>query len=93
MSLDYYTVETEVFCKELAQVRSELEPWEKELIEHKGKLDVARMESKLLSEKVRANKGSSDFVYLYYVLFSFSGKKYMYNLKTIQYHIKLLYES
>lgn len=25
----------------LAKVRAELEPWEKQLIEHKGKLDVA----------------------------------------------------
>lgn len=51
-------VETEVFRKELAQVRSELEPWEKELIEHKGKLDVACMESKLLSEKHEAGRAA-----------------------------------
>lgn len=37
----------------LAKVRAELEPWEKQLIEHKGKLDVASTESKLLNEKVR----------------------------------------
>jgi len=34
------------------KVRAELEPWENQLIEHKGKLDVARSESKLLKEKV-----------------------------------------
>ena len=47
-----WAVETEVFHKELAEVRSELQPWENELIEHKGKLEVACTESKLLSEKV-----------------------------------------
>lgn len=47
------TVETEMFRGELAKVRAELEPWEKQLIEHKGKLDVASTESKLLNEKVR----------------------------------------
>lgn len=36
---------------ELAKVRAELEPWEKQLIEHKGKLEVICTESKLLSEK------------------------------------------
>lgn len=45
-------METEAFRSELADVRSELEPWEKHLIEHKGKLDVASTESKLLNEKV-----------------------------------------
>ncbi|XP_047162412.1 structural maintenance of chromosomes protein 4 [Vigna umbellata] len=44
-------VETETYRSELAQVRSELEPWEKDLIEHKGKLEVACTESKLLNEK------------------------------------------
>lgn len=34
------------------EVRAELEPWENQLIEHKGKLDVAHSESKLLKEKV-----------------------------------------
>lgn len=34
------------------EVRAELEPWEKQLIEHKGKLDVANTESKLLQDKV-----------------------------------------
>lgn len=33
-------------------VRSELEPWDKQLLEHKGKLDVASTESNLLNEKV-----------------------------------------
>ncbi|KAK9984797.1 hypothetical protein SO802_034322 [Lithocarpus litseifolius] len=36
---------------ELAKVRAELEPWEKQLIEHKEKLEVTCTESKLLSEK------------------------------------------
>lgn len=45
-------VETERYRTELAKVRAELEPWEKQLIEHKGKLEVACTESKLLSEKV-----------------------------------------
>nr|POE80099.1 structural maintenance of chromosomes protein 4 [Quercus suber] len=39
---------------ELAKVRAELEPWEKQLIEHKGKLEVTCTESKLLSEKHEA---------------------------------------
>ncbi|KAJ1434075.1 Structural maintenance of chromosomes protein [Sesbania bispinosa] len=43
--------ETEKFRSELAKVRAELEPWEKDLIEHKGKLDVACNEAKLLNEK------------------------------------------
>lgn len=46
-------VETERYRAELTKVRAELEPWEKQLIEHKGKLEVACTESKLLSEKVR----------------------------------------
>ncbi|PIA44078.1 hypothetical protein AQUCO_01700001v1 [Aquilegia coerulea] len=44
-------VETEKFRSELMEVRSELEPWDKQLIEHKGKLDVACAESKLLKDK------------------------------------------
>ncbi|KAF7808717.1 structural maintenance of chromosomes protein 4 [Senna tora] len=39
------------YCTELAKVRAELEPWEKDLIEHKGKLEVASAENKLLHEK------------------------------------------
>lgn len=45
-------VETEIYRSELMKVRAELEPWEKQLIEHKGKLDVASNESKLLKDKV-----------------------------------------
>lgn len=45
-------VETEIYRSELTKVRAELEPWEKQLIEHKGKLDVASNESKLLKDKV-----------------------------------------
>jgi hypothetical protein len=44
--------ETEKLRAELAVVRKELEPWEKQLIEHKGKLDVAMGEKKLLEDKV-----------------------------------------
>ncbi|KAL3378731.1 hypothetical protein AABB24_004580 [Solanum stoloniferum] len=51
-------VETEAFCSELSAVRSELEPWEKHLIEHKGKLEVASTESKLLSEKHEAGRAA-----------------------------------
>ena len=40
------------------KVRAEIEPWENQLIEHKGKLDVARSESKLLKEKVGREKFS-----------------------------------
>ncbi|XP_058187253.1 structural maintenance of chromosomes protein 4-like [Rhododendron vialii] len=47
-------VEIEMFRGDLAKVRAELEPWEKQLIEHKGKLDVASTESKLLNEKHEA---------------------------------------
>ncbi|KAJ1688981.1 hypothetical protein LUZ63_013136 [Rhynchospora breviuscula] len=43
--------ETEKLCDELAKVRMELEPWEKQLIEHKGKRDVAISKKKLLEEK------------------------------------------
>lgn len=44
--------ETERYRSELMEVRAELEPWENQLIDHKGKLDVACAESKLLKEKV-----------------------------------------
>lgn len=47
-------VETERYRSELVTVRTELEPWEKELIVHKGKLEVASSESRLLSEKHEA---------------------------------------
>ncbi|RVW59692.1 Structural maintenance of chromosomes protein 4 [Vitis vinifera] len=49
-------VETEVYRSELARVRVELEPWEKQLIEHKGKLEVASTERKLLNEKHEAGR-------------------------------------
>lgn len=52
-SLNLQAVETEGYRSELAKVRAELEPWEKQLIEHKGKLEVACTESNLLIEKVR----------------------------------------
>ncbi|KAI8546741.1 hypothetical protein RHMOL_Rhmol07G0143200 [Rhododendron molle] len=47
-------VEIEIFRDELANVCAELEPWRDQLIEHKGKLEVACTESKLLNEKHRA---------------------------------------
>ncbi|CAJ2635956.1 unnamed protein product [Trifolium pratense] len=50
-------VETEKFRSELAKFRVELEPWEKDLIEHKGKLEVASSEAKLLNEK---HEGASE---------------------------------
>lgn len=59
------TVETETYRSELAKVRGELEPWEKQLIEHKGKLEVACTESKLLTDKVRLvifDEGRFEFV-------------------------------
>ncbi|KAK3188084.1 hypothetical protein Dsin_027645 [Dipteronia sinensis] len=51
-------VETEKYRSDLATVRAELEPWEKELILHKGKLDVACTESKLLCEKHEAGRNA-----------------------------------
>nr|CAD32690.1 SMC4 protein [Oryza sativa] len=44
--------ETERLRSKLTQVRSELEPWENQIIEHKGSLDVASAEKKLMKEKV-----------------------------------------
>lgn len=46
-------METERFRSELTKVRAQLEPWEKQLIERKGKLEVASTEQKLLNEKVK----------------------------------------
>nr|XP_029121753.1 structural maintenance of chromosomes protein 4 isoform X2 [Elaeis guineensis] len=43
--------ETERHRSELMEVRAELEPWENQLIGHKGKLDVACAERRLLKEK------------------------------------------
>ncbi|ONK68794.1 uncharacterized protein A4U43_C05F16100 [Asparagus officinalis] len=48
--------ESERHRAELMEVRAELEPWENQLIEHKGKLDIARSESKLLKEKHDAGR-------------------------------------
>ncbi|XP_022149786.1 structural maintenance of chromosomes protein 4 [Momordica charantia] len=53
-------VETERYRSELGKVRVELEPWEKQLIEHKGKLEVACTESKLLSEKHEGDRAAFD---------------------------------
>ncbi|KAI3690173.1 hypothetical protein L2E82_48148 [Cichorium intybus] len=55
--VDSSKVETETFGKEVAKVRAELKPWEKELIEHQGKLEVASAENKLLSKKSRKDLG------------------------------------
>lgn len=52
----YQTAETEVFRSELAGVRTELEPWEKQIIECRGKLEVASAEKDLLNKKVRLVK-------------------------------------
>ncbi|CAA3013817.1 structural maintenance of chromosomes 4 [Olea europaea subsp. europaea] len=46
--------ETEILRGELAEVRAELEPWEKQLIDHRGKLEVASAEKKLLNQKHQA---------------------------------------
>ncbi|CAA7406929.1 unnamed protein product [Spirodela intermedia] len=51
-------VETKKLRSELVNVHKELEPWEKQLIEHKGKLDVACTEKKLLTEKHDASRES-----------------------------------
>lgn len=53
-------VETEKHRDELASVRAELEPWEKQQIDCKGKLDVAKAESKLLRQKHDAGKTAYD---------------------------------
>lgn len=45
--------DTETYRCELTMVHSKLEPWEKQLIEHRKKFDVAYAEHKLLDEKVR----------------------------------------
>ncbi|XP_058082082.1 structural maintenance of chromosomes protein 4 isoform X2 [Magnolia sinica] len=63
--------ETERYRSELAEVRAELEPWEKQLIEHKGKLDVACNERKILEKKHESGRAAfedaqqqmSDIVY------------------------------
>ncbi|XP_004293216.1 PREDICTED: structural maintenance of chromosomes protein 4-like [Fragaria vesca subsp. vesca] len=52
------TVETEKYRSELTKVRAELEPWEKQLIEHKGKLEVRCTEQKLLNEKHEAGRAA-----------------------------------
>ncbi|XP_078438243.1 structural maintenance of chromosome 3 [Wolffia australiana] len=52
--------ETEILRSELLDVHKELEPWEKQLIEHKGRLDVACTEKKLLVEKHDSARASLD---------------------------------
>ncbi|KAF3793773.1 Structural maintenance of chromosomes protein 4 [Nymphaea thermarum] len=49
-------VDTEKYRMELTEVRAQLEPWEKQLIGCKGRLDVASAESKLLKEKHDAGR-------------------------------------
>ncbi|KAL6176545.1 hypothetical protein ACLB2K_053178 [Fragaria x ananassa] len=46
--------DTETYRCELTMVHSKLEPWEKQLIEHRKKFDVAYAEHKLLDEKHQA---------------------------------------
>ncbi|KAL6839198.1 hypothetical protein ACP4OV_030870 [Aristida adscensionis] len=43
--------ETERLRAELTKVRTELEPWENKIIEHKGRLDVASAEKELMKQK------------------------------------------
>ncbi|PRQ20284.1 putative P-loop containing nucleoside triphosphate hydrolase [Rosa chinensis] len=50
--------DTETYRCELATVRSRLEPWEKQLIEHQKKFDVAYTEQKLLDEKHQAGRAA-----------------------------------
>ena len=57
------TEETEKLRAELTQVRTELEPWENQIIEHKGRLDVASTEKELMKQKV-------SLLYTLYNLFS-----------------------
>ncbi|XP_065857256.1 structural maintenance of chromosomes protein 4-like isoform X3 [Euphorbia lathyris] len=51
-------VETEGYRSKLVMVRAELEPWERQVIDHKGKLDVACTESKLLTDKHEASRSA-----------------------------------
>ncbi|KAM1480440.1 hypothetical protein ACFX2I_027583 [Malus domestica] len=51
-------VETERYRSELTKVRAQLDPWEKQLIERKGKLEVASTEQKLLNEKHEAGRAA-----------------------------------
>ncbi|KAH6791155.1 structural maintenance of chromosome 3 [Perilla frutescens var. frutescens] len=50
--------ETEVFRSQLADVRTELEPWEKQMIECRGKLEVASAEKDLLNKKHEAGRAA-----------------------------------
>nr|XP_011465606.1 PREDICTED: structural maintenance of chromosomes protein 4-like isoform X1 [Fragaria vesca subsp. vesca] len=50
--------DTETYRCELTMVRSRLEPWEKQLIEHRKKFDVAYAEHKLLDEKHQAGRAA-----------------------------------
>lgn len=52
LSPSILTDETERLRAELTQVRTELEPWENQIIEHKGRLDVASAEKELMKQKV-----------------------------------------
>ncbi|KAL3723276.1 hypothetical protein ACJRO7_035458 [Eucalyptus globulus] len=51
-------VESEKFRSELAKVRAELKPWEDQLIEHQGKLDVACSDRKILDDKHEAARSA-----------------------------------
>ncbi|KAG5054576.1 hypothetical protein JHK85_007086 [Glycine max] len=51
-------IETEKYRSELAKVRAELKPWEKDLIEHNGKLEVVCTEAKLLNDKALKEIGT-----------------------------------
>nr|GEZ35599.1 putative nucleotidyltransferase, ribonuclease H [Tanacetum cinerariifolium] len=52
-SLEFQPAETETFRTDVAKIRVELKPQEKQLNEHQGKLEVASTKKKLLSEKAR----------------------------------------
>ncbi|XP_058224074.1 structural maintenance of chromosomes protein 4-like isoform X2 [Rhododendron vialii] len=53
--------EQEKVLEEIKENSKELEPWRDQLIEHKGKLEVACTESRLLNEKHRAGFAAYEF--------------------------------
>ncbi|CAK9186720.1 unnamed protein product [Ilex paraguariensis] len=49
-----------MFHGELAKVHAELEPWEKQLIEHNGKLEVTSTKRKFLNKKHEVGRAAYD---------------------------------
>eukprot|EP00250_Pteridium_aquilinum_P018347 c24044_g1_i1 orf=299-4012(-) len=52
--------EIEKYREQVSAVRAELEPWEKQIIDCQGKLDLASSDKKLLTEKHEAGKNAFD---------------------------------